>query len=198
MNKVTLFIHFVMIAACSDGSGFSGGTTKQEVIPQETMDESSQDEATSSKTSGETSTKDSTPSKPKKEPDLSTNVSPPPPKGVVKGSFTAWTEPQRPAPRQSYVIVIEVKLPNQVKNYTNEDLSGAVDGTDGFHRSIGSPDNWEFYPSGLFKKRFEYYGTTARLFIPVPGAEYLVRDRISIRSTLLKESQSLEIVFGSP
>jgi hypothetical protein len=193
MNKMILVIHFVMALACSGGSDFSGGTTKQELVPAESIDGTSQNEAISSKNSGETSSKDSTLSDKKKEPSKTTPDSPS--KRIVKGSFTAWTEPQSPAPRQSYIIVIEVKLPSNVKNYKNEDLSGSIDGTDGFRRTVDGLDKLDISPN--FKKRFESYGTTAKLFIPVPGAEYLVRDRIYINSALLKESQTIEIVFGS-
>ncbi|MFM8725166.1 MAG: hypothetical protein ACKON9_08565, partial [Planctomycetaceae bacterium] len=55
---------------------------------------------------------------------------------VTKGSFTAFTIPAAPQPRQSYSIVIEVKLPDDVKKYRVSDLSGKVRGTDGYEQKL--------------------------------------------------------------
>ena len=45
---------------------------------------------------------------------------------VTKGSFTAFTIPAQPKPRESYKIVIEVRLPENVRKYRVSDLSGEV------------------------------------------------------------------------
>lgn len=55
---------------------------------------------------------------------------------VTKGSFTAFTIPAAPKPRQAYSIVIEVKLPDDVEEYRVSDLSGKVRGTDGYEQKL--------------------------------------------------------------
>ncbi len=49
---------------------------------------------------------------------------------VTKGSFTVYTIPADPQPKQDYDVVIEVKLPASATNYSASDLSGCVIGTD--------------------------------------------------------------------
>ncbi len=104
---------------------------------------------------------------------------------VTKGSFTAWTVPEDPAPGQNYMIMIRIKLPDKVRRYPRRDLSGMVTGTDGYRQPI--PGSTRGY---LPTKDRE-----SLLTIPVPGAQRLVEDSIEIRSKLLDEKQSLKIVF---
>lgn len=104
---------------------------------------------------------------------------------VTKGSFTAWTVPEDPAPGQNYMIMIRIKLPDKVRRYPRRDLSGMVVGTDGYRQPI--PGSTRGY---LPTKDRE-----SLLTIPVPGAQRLVEDSIEIRSKLLDEKQSLKIVF---
>ena len=128
-------------------------------------------------------------------------------RAVTKGSFSVWTIPADPVPRQDYRIVIEVKLPSRVHRYRATDLSGMVVGTDLFRMAIP----WDrFWPDrairlgsrGRFirvrKGKRSYLPVKkhrAQLMILVPGAAALVRDTIRIRSKLLKEQQTLHIVF---
>jgi hypothetical protein len=114
-----------------------------------------------------------------------TTVPAAPPGSVTKGSFTVWTEPSDPAPFQNYTVVIEVKLPANTASYTASDLSGAVEGTDGYLQTIG---NGETQP-------FEHLGSIAHLRLMVPGAAQLVRDNVKIYSTLLHEQQTIGIEF---
>lgn len=106
-------------------------------------------------------------------------------KAVTKGSFTAWTVPEDPAPGQDYLIVIQIKLPNHIKEYPSKDLSGKVVGTDGYHQLIPGRAP-EFLP---LKEQ------QTQIAIHVPGADRLVKDMIVIESRRLKERQVLEIVF---
>ncbi|MEM9701579.1 MAG: hypothetical protein AAF907_03955 [Planctomycetota bacterium] len=110
---------------------------------------------------------------------------------IRKGSFTVWTIPPDPRPRQDYAIVIEVDLPEELRlrRYPKHDLYGEVKGTDSFRMRI---------PGNDFRDRKGFLpirNGKAQLVIGVPGAERLVKDRIKVGSKLLKESQTLSLVF---
>lgn len=51
---------------------------------------------------------------------------------VQRGSFTVWTNPKDPKPGQYYDVIIEVKLPSNVTNYRESDLTGCIIGTDNY------------------------------------------------------------------
>jgi hypothetical protein len=108
-------------------------------------------------------------------------------KVTMKGSFTAWTVPEDPKPEEDYTIVIQIRLPPGVKKIPKRDLEGSiVEGTDKYRLHIPTPRMPTFLPvSGAF----------AQLVVPVPGARSLVRDKITVKSRILKESQTLEIEF---
>ena len=108
-----------------------------------------------------------------------------PSKAVTKGSFTVWTVPEDPLPGQNYKIIIQVKLPDRVTRYRRSDLTGTVIGTDGYRQFIpGVKRGWLPVRENL-----------AQMDIFVPAAASLVRDKIMVRSKILKEEQNLEIVF---
>lgn len=104
---------------------------------------------------------------------------------VTKGSFSAWTEPEHPAPGQTYKIVIVVRLPANMTTYKLGDLSGRVVGTDGYRQRIS-------YASD---ERLPVIDGGVSLFVPVPGAQKLVKDTIQIESRMLKEKQTLTLTF---
>jgi hypothetical protein len=104
---------------------------------------------------------------------------------VIKGSFTAWTIPEDPLPGQSYLIIVQVKLPKKVRRYRRRDLSGLVVGTDGYRQPI----------PGIRRGYLPMKDHQAQLVIQVPGAARLVEDTINVRSKMLKEKQTLKIVF---
>lgn len=107
---------------------------------------------------------------------------------VTKGSFTAWTVPADPAPREDYLVVIQVQLPERVKKYPSKDLAGSiVEGTDRYRQRI----------PGQFVRRYLPINEKhqAQFVVPVPGAQRLVRDTITLQSRLLDEQQVLEIEF---
>lgn len=108
-------------------------------------------------------------------------------KVTTKGSFAAWTVPEDPKPEEDYTIVIQIRLPPGVKKIPKRDLEGSiVEGTDKYRLHIPTPRMPTFLPvSGAF----------AQLVVPVPGARSLVRDKITVKSRILKESQTLEIEF---
>lgn len=106
-------------------------------------------------------------------------------KVVTKGSFTAWTVPEDPEPGQNYRIVIQIQLPEKVRRYRQGDLSGLVVGTDGYLQRIPP----------LPRAYLPVQDNKAQLVIFVQGANADVRDRIQIQSRILKEQQTLEIVF---
>jgi hypothetical protein len=110
---------------------------------------------------------------------------------VVQGSFTVWTVPADPAPAEPYTIMIEVRLPSNAVNYSVQDLSGMVIGTDGYEQPLGSSAGF----LGEAMQNMTVGAGSARLSVMVPGAEQLVRDTIDVRSTLLNEQQRIELVF---
>ncbi len=114
----------------------------------------------------------------------------PMPGAITKGSFTVYTVPANPEPRQDYKIHIEVKLPSGTKNYQRSDLSGTVNGTDNYFRDIAVS------LGGFFSgDSFSVAGEVAKLVLQIPGAEVLVKDTIHVRSQLLNEEQNIAIVF---
>ena len=133
------------------------------------------------------------------------------PKGakvVKKGSFSVWTVPEDPLPNQEYKIVIQVRLPKVVRRYRARDLSGLVEGTDGYRQKIPWDPLWKgrsdvaltVREGRLVALRKEGFlpirNRLSQLIIRVPPAnKKLVRDTITIESRLLNEKQVLEIVF---
>jgi len=108
-----------------------------------------------------------------------------PASAVTKGSFTAWTDPEDPAPGMAYRIVIQVVLPEKITRYRPGDLRGMVIGTDGYKQAIHF-QNREPVPVVDGKVQFE---------LRVPGAQKLVKDMIRVESRMLREKQVLELVF---
>lgn len=108
-----------------------------------------------------------------------------PASAVTRGSFTVFTEPEDPVPGRPYEIVIQVKMSPEIKGYRLRDLTGRVTGTDGYEKAIRfkSTDR-KAVKDGVVQVR-----------IDIPGAQKLVKDTIFIRSEVLKEEQTIEIVF---
>lgn len=123
---------------------------------------------------------------------------------VKRGSFAAWTVPLDPEPEKEYTIVIQVKLPATLRRYRASDLSGIVQGSDRYVQTIPWDGRWPNVTLTVRggrlvvvkkKDHLPVRNGIAQLMIRVPPAEKLVRDTIRIRSRLLKEEQTLEIVF---
>ena len=108
---------------------------------------------------------------------------PAPGQTVVKGNFTVWTVPEDPDPGVPYDIVIQVKLPKNAKLRWG-DVSGLVVGTDGYEQRISQ-----------YSRHTRYIIRANQVVVRVPGARNKVRDHIQVRSNMLHESQTLEIVF---
>lgn len=107
---------------------------------------------------------------------------------VTKGSFSAWTEPEDPKPGQEYFITIQVRLPGDLQNrkmYPVKDISGMVTGTDGYKKVI------RFRPN----EKIEVQDGVIEFQLRIPGAAHLVKDTIRIQSRMLKEKQTLQLVF---
>lgn len=103
-------------------------------------------------------------------------------KAVNKGSFTAWTVPDDPAPGEDYKIVIQVKYKKRNQKIPSGDITGSVVGTDKFRLMISPHTS-------------EVIADANQVVIFVPGAAARVRDTIRVYSAMLKENQRLEIVF---
>lgn len=110
----------------------------------------------------------------------------------TKGSFTVWTEPADPAPGQNYLIIVRINLENasiQGKRYPLNDLHGFLTGTDGYRQVFPG------FPGQHSGVELPIRNGHADFEVFVPGAYQLVKDTISVRSTMLKEEQTIEIVF---
>lgn len=109
---------------------------------------------------------------------------------ITKGSFSVWTEPKDPKPRQNYYIIVHIKLPPNQTVYPSSDLTGEVIGTDGYRLIIQRAIKEADTPA-----RIKVKNNGVQLKIFVPGAERLVRDEIRVNSRVLKEKQTIEIEF---
>lgn len=108
-----------------------------------------------------------------------------PASAITRGSFTVFTEPEDPLPGRPYEIVIQVKMSREIKGYRLRDLTGLVTGTDGYEKAIRfKATDRKAVKEGVVQVR-----------IDIPGADRLVKDTIFIRSEILKEEQTIEIVF---
>ena len=128
---------------------------------------------------------------------------------VTKGSFTAFTIPANPKPREIYSIVIEIRLPDDVKEFRVSDLVGEVRGSDKYVQKIPY-DKDSPYAAGYPVENagikvldnstiLKVEKNRVQIIVKVPGAEKrLVKDVIKIRSRKLKEEQELTLVFGVP
>ena len=85
-------------------------------------------------------------------------------------------------PNENYLIVIQVKLPPKYKSIPIDDVTGLVQGTDGYRLRINA------YTSKFLHK-------TKQIVLRIPGAESKIRDTIQVRSQILKEEQELTIEF---
>ena len=127
---------------------------------------------------------------------------------VTKGSFTAWTSPENPQPNQNYKIIIEMRLPNDVKRFRLSDLSGTVKGSDTFERRIPFDRRPRFKSTSFYTDEDnKLQAITGRdtvtvrenkiqMVVLIPGGADEVRDMIQISSRRLREKQELELVFG--
>jgi len=112
-------------------------------------------------------------------------------RAVTKGSFTAWTVPEDPAPREDYLIVIQIRVPEKLRKYRKEDLSGFLEGDDGYETPLGN-----FTGKGFPKQFYGRFDDKAHQFvIRIPGGAAKVHDTIQIRSKILREDQTLKITF---
>lgn len=127
---------------------------------------------------------------------------------VTKGSFTAFTIPANPNPRETYSIVIEIRLPDEFKRYEVRDLVGEVQGSDGYKQKLPYDKDVPSaagFPAENQRIRILNASTVldvvknrVQIVVKVPGAARLVKDVIRIRSKKLKEEQELTLVFGVP
>jgi len=125
---------------------------------------------------------------------------------VTKGSFTAFTIPANPKPREIYSIVIEVRLPDDVKKFKVNDLVGEVRGSDGYTQKLPYDSRTPYaagYPAENERIKvmdgstvLDVINNRVQIIVKVPGAAQLVKDIIRIRSRRLKEEQELTLVFG--
>lgn len=126
-------------------------------------------------------------------------------KMVTKGSFSVWSIPEDPEPGQLYKIVIQIKLPPKTTRYPVNDLSGIVEGTDGYTQRLPIEPSRPGYSQHFDGRRLMIISRSDELrvrddkvqfMITVPGAKReLIKDTITVRSKMLEEEQVLELVF---
>lgn len=139
---------------------------------------------------------------PSPSPSTSSTHPPTPANAVTKGSFTVWAVPPDPQPLEDYQIYLTATLPSNVASYQESDLSGTVNGTDGYSQQL-SQSVKHSGAGGVFNvttlttvpPQFTVNGNVAELVIWVPGASAHVNDTVNVRSALLNESQSIQIQF---
>lgn len=126
---------------------------------------------------------------------------------VTKGSFTVWSDPEVPRVSEDYKLIVEIRLPDGIKAYRINDLSGRVIGSDGYRQNIPYDSNGKGSVSYTDENLKEVRVTSSseiikvrdnkvQLVINVLGASRLVKDVIQVRSRRLNERQELELVFG--
>lgn len=108
-----------------------------------------------------------------------------PANAVSEGSFSVWTEPAYPVAGEPYRIVIQIRLPDDLRNYNVQDLEGVVVGSDGYRKPI----------PGAIRGDLPIDDGYVRLVVPIVSADEKVCDTVLIRSRQLKESQKLVLRF---
>jgi len=127
------------------------------------------------------------------------------PKGanaITKGSFTAWTSVQAPKEGDPYAIIIEISLPREVKSYRLRDLKGMVVGTDRYRQIIPGKTTTVRVGDRVLhvdkNRRIPVRGNKIQIIVRVPGAERGVVDDVTIRSSMLREQQDIQLKFADP
>lgn len=120
--------------------------------------------------------------------------------GKIGGQIRHGTPGDFPKVRQSYSIVIRVKVPQEKKYVRLSDFTGTVVGTDGYTQKIPE-DAYFFRENGELIKakantRMPVIGGTAEILVQVPGAGFAeVKDTIRVYSRIVEEEQEIELIF---
>ncbi|MBL8819734.1 MAG: hypothetical protein JNL58_27160 [Planctomyces sp.] len=101
------------------------------------------------------------------------------------GSFSVWTVPANPKRWEPYTIIIQIRLPDNIREYPLTDLEGIVVGSDGYRKPI---------PGGR-QGRLPVLDGFVRLEVPIVSADARVQDTIYVKSRMLAEAQRLQIQF---
>lgn len=121
---------------------------------------------------------------------------------ITKGSFTAWTNVQSPKEGEPYAIIIEIKLPPDIKSYRLRDLKGMVIGTDRYKQTIPGKTTTVRVGERVMhidkNRRIPVRGNKVQIIVRVPGAQRGVVDDVTIRSSLLRERQEIQLKFADP
>lgn len=186
------------LTACSDSAGFSSGDSQKKPPPSSSDEEKPEkgkyaekkkSPTPSSKTPEgpeDTETSDQDASNSSEKPDIPDNA-------ITKGSFTVYTVPNDPQPAEYYFIHIVIQFEEVPDTYGIKDLTYRIDGTDGYTNYVikgeGSPDQ---KPARF---HFDKNAKNAHIEIRIPGGWQLVKDTIYVESEVLKENQTIEIIF---
>ncbi len=178
-SYVVTFSFLAFALACSgEKSTFNAGTPTVTTAPRTSDATSGVDELSSAKTPAEAA------------PPAPAPIAAPA-NAIKKGSFLVFTVPADPLPFKPYDIYITVDLSSaeDLGSYTKGDLSGTITGTDGFMYNLGSNID------GIESFSFNSDKVQAVLQVTIPGAVNNTKDSIKVNSTLLNESQVIELVF---
>ncbi|MCA8992998.1 MAG: hypothetical protein KDA88_13500 [Planctomycetaceae bacterium] len=133
-----------------------------------------------------------------------------PTNAVKAGNFTVFTLPipfgrepvqpgDPPRPGQDYYIVVQMNMPTDRTVYPLRDLSGRIEGTDGYQQKIPEKafamSEEEKLVAVNPRRGIPVIDNVVQVFIRVPGANRQVEDTIRVSSRLLRESQELVLTF---
>lgn len=206
-NLILLGAYAAAVGACKAKSEFGGQTGKKAAVPKKTAAPNTQANAQPTSTPPDaayTPAPSYAPTQPPgaylPQPRPTTQLPATPPGAVVRGSFTVWANPPNPVQHQPYAVHIRVKLPPNIYNYSQHDLSGRLEGTDNYFQIInGAQGNYtESRPMAPPQQKFYYTPGSgyAEMVLPVPGAlTSNVRDTITVSSGVANDSQILYVQF---
>ncbi|MCX6124152.1 MAG: hypothetical protein NTV34_05305 [Proteobacteria bacterium] len=112
----------------------------------------------------------------------------------TQGSFSVWTDPSRPNENQDFKLFVRLKLPTNLKTLAKEDITGELNGSDGYFQSLhGTSGTIKFKAEYGFATQifaFEPAAGLAQLGLSIPGRGAGVKDVLTIKSVVANESQS--------
>ena len=119
---------------------------------------------------------------------------PPPGSAKTQGNFSVWTDPALTRENQDYKLFIRLKLPADLKTFAKEDITGELNGSDGYFQALhGTAGTIKFKAEYGFATQsfgFEPGAHIAQLGLSIPGRGIGVKDILIIKSAVANDSQS--------
>ena len=111
---------------------------------------------------------------------------------IDQGSLFLSNAPLQPKATETVTVVIVVKLPQGTKNYQRTDLSGEVEGTDGYRQDLQS--SVDGATNKIFPAFFTVKDTEASLIVSIPGGLSGVKTTVTVHSNLLNATKTLDFI----